>query len=66
MKIKIGSDSSCILNFNLAQFYLVEVKMRLSLAVSLLAVFTGHMTEAKGGRGKKGTVQNKSIKANST
>ena len=33
--------------------------MRLSLAVSLLAVFTGHMTEAKGGRGKKGTVQNK-------
>jgi len=27
--------------------------MRLSLAVSLLAVMTGHMTEAKGGRGKK-------------
>lgn len=27
--------------------------MRLSLAVTLLAVFTGHMTEAKGGRGKK-------------
>ena len=47
------------INFNLAPFYLVEVEMRLSLAVSLLAVFTGHMTEAKGGRGKKGNVQNK-------
>lgn len=31
--------------------------MRLSLAVSLLAVFTGHMTEAKGGRGKKVAAQ---------
>ena len=35
--------------------------MRLSLAVSLLAVFTGHMTEAKGGRGKKGIVRKKSF-----
>ena len=39
--------------------------MRLSLAVSLLAVFTGHMTEAKGGRGKKGIVRKKILLPNS-